>query len=255
MDYIQAIILGIVEGVTEFLPVSSTGHLILTSSVLNIPSSEFLKSFEIIIQLGAILAVAALYYKKLTDWVVLKKIAVAFVPTAVIGLLFYKLVKQYLLGSNAVVLWSLLLGGLALLVFERFRKQDSGGGQDLYQVTYKQSFLIGLFQSVSIIPGVSRAAATIVGGMMLGINRTAIVEFSFLLAMPTMLAASALDLIKSPEVFNMGNFAALAIGFVVSFLVALATIKYFIKYIQKHDFTVFGVYRVVIAIAFWFLFF
>lgn len=253
MDYLHAVILGIVEGVTEFLPISSTGHLILAGKAMGVGESEFVKSFEIIIQLGAILAVVVLYYRKLMDWAALKKIAVAFLPTAVIGLLLYGVVKQYLLGSNNVVLWSLLVGGLALIIFERLRGHTSDDGVELSQISYKQAFVVGLFQSLAIIPGVSRAAATIVGGMMLGVSRTAIVEFSFLLAIPTMLAASGLDVIKSYQVFNSENLSILAIGFITSFIVALAAIKYFIKYIQKHDFTAFGIYRVLIAIIFWFL--
>jgi undecaprenyl-diphosphatase len=253
MDYIHAIILGVVEGVTEFLPISSTGHLILAGKAMGVGESEFVKSFEIIIQLGAILAVVVLYYRKLMDWAALKKIAVAFLPTAVIGLAFYKLVKQYLLGSDTVVLWSLLIGGIALILFEGSWGSKGAEGSTGKEIGYKQAFIIGLFQSLAIVPGVSRAAATIVGGMALGVSRRNIVEFSFLLAIPTMIAASGLDLINSYQVFNSSNIPVLGVGFVTSFLVALLAIKYFIKYIQKHDFTAFGIYRVLIAIIFWLL--
>jgi len=250
MDFLQASILGIVEGITEFLPVSSTGHLILTSKVLGLESTEFLKSFEIIIQLGAILAVLFLYWRKLLDIEIIKKVVVAFVPTAVIGLLFYGIVKQYLLESPMVVLWSLLLGGLALIVFEKWHKTISQ--MESKEITYKQALGIGFFQSIAIIPGVSRSAATILGGLFLGLNRVQIVEFSFLLAIPTMLAASGLDLIKSHEVFNSQNLPVLAVGFVTSFLVALVAVKYFLRFVQKHDFVPFGVYRIILAIIFFY---
>lgn len=249
MHLIHAVILGIVEGITEFLPISSTGHLILTSDLLRLAQTDFLKSFEIIIQLGAILAVVVLYWKKLWNWQMIKKLLVAVVPTGVIGLILYKTVKQYLLGNNQIVLWSLLLGGLVLILFEYFHTEDSES--NLEDITYKQAFVVGLFQAVAIIPGVSRAAATIVGGLLLGINRRTIVEFSFLLAIPTMVAASGLDLYKNYETLSDGPTLALAIGFITAFLAAVVSIKYFLRFIQHHKFTGFGVYRVIAAIIFW----
>ncbi len=252
MSIFQAIILGIVEGVTEFLPISSTGHLILVSELLHISQTEFVKSFEIAIQLGAIGAVVWLYWKDLIRPIILKKLFVAFLPTAVIGLLLYKFVKQHLIGNDSVVIWALFLGGIFLILFERFfaRKVHD---DSIDSISYKQSMLIGLFQAIAIIPGVSRAAATIIGGLSIGIRRRAIVEFSFLLAVPTMAAATGLDLIKSYENFNSSNFGILAVGFVTAFIVAIIAIKYFLKFIQTHDFQPFGIYRIVAAIAFWIL--
>lgn len=254
MHFIQAIILGIVEGLTEFLPVSSTGHLILGSSLLQISQTDFVKSFEIIIQLGAILGVAFLYWKDFLKKEVIKRLIVAFIPTGIIGLALYKIVKNYLLGNNAVVLWSLFLGGIALILFEWWYKRPHTENleQSLLEISYKQAFIIGLFQSIAIIPGVSRSAATIVGGMSLGIKRRTIVEFSFLLAVPTMLAATGLDLLKSYKtIFDGGSVSILLVGFIVSFLVAILAVKYFLRYIQRHSFTPFGFYRVLVAIIFW----
>ncbi len=250
MNYIYSIILGIVEGVTEFLPISSTGHMILTADILRLPASEFWKSFEVFIQLGAIFAVVVLYAKKVfTSWDLIKKIIVAFLPTAFLGLMFYKIVKTFLLGNSAVVLWSLFIGGLILIIFEHWHKDSGEAGAP---ITYKQAFVIGLFQSLAMIPGVSRSAATIVGGLALGINRKNIVEFSFLLAVPTMLAATGLDLIKTGANFSGAEWGYLAVGFITSFLVAILAVKFFLAYIQKHSFAVFGYYRVVLAIAMYF---
>ncbi len=255
MTIFQSLILGIVEGVTEFLPISSTGHLILASKALGLDASNFAKSFEIIIQLGAIGAVIALYWQSFLRLENLKKLLVAFIPTGVIGLALYKLVKTYLLGNTSVVLWALALGGLALILFERWHKESETAASDLSQITYRQAFWIGLAQAVAIIPGVSRAAATIVGGLILGLKRQTIVEFSFLLAVPTMLAASGLDLIKNADTFSRDQFLSLTIGFVTAFLVALVTIKFLLQFIKTHNFTSFGVYRILIALILWFFIF
>jgi len=254
MNFFHAIILGIVEGLTEFLPVSSTGHLVLASKVLQLPSTEFLKSFLVAIQLGAILAVVVLYWKSFfVKLEVLKKIIVAFLPTAVLGLIFYKVVKQFLLGSREVVLGALFLGGLFLIIFELIYREKSDAGEEVEKITWQQAAVIGFFQSVAIIPGVSRAAATIVGGLLIGLKRKTIVEFSFLLAVPTMAAATGLDLLESGGNFSLGEFGLLALGFIFSFLTALAAIKFFLDFIKNHSFIFFGVYRVVLAVIFWFL--
>jgi undecaprenyl-diphosphatase len=249
---VNALILGIVEGVTEFLPVSSTAHLILAARVLNIVETEYVKSFQVIIQFGAILAVVVLYWSKFWNLEVFKKLVVAFIPTGVIGMTLYKVIKGYLFGSMAVILWTLLIGGVALIIFERFRKQEDLA-VDFAEITYKKALLIGLFQSVAMVPGVSRSAATIVGGALIGISKRTIVEFSFMLAVPTMLAASVLDLIKSHEALT-GHFGALAIGFVVSFITAIIAIKSFLAFLKKRDFSAFGWYRIALAIVFFFLF-
>ncbi len=252
MSFLDALILGVVEGVTEFLPISSTGHLILTSKLFAIVQSEFVKSFEIIIQLGAILSVVFLYWRTILNKNTLKKIIVGFVPTGVVGLLFYKIIKTYLIGNETVVVWTLLIGGAALIIFELWYKEPTEAAEDLDQVSYKQSFIIGLCQSVAIIPGVSRSAATILGGLGLGLRRRTIVEFSFLLAIPTMFAATGLDLIKNAGAFSVDQLGVLIVGFVTSFVVALGSIKFLMRFIQHHNFIPFGVYRILAAVAFWF---
>lgn len=252
MSFVHAIILGIVEGITEFLPVSSTAHLILASRVLHLGETEFVKSFQIIIQLGAILSVVVLYWKKFWNIDVLKKLVVAFIPTGVIGLTVYKAVKGYLLGNMNVVLLSLLIGGIALIVFERFQN-STDAEVDFTEITYGKALLIGLFQAIAIVPGVSRSAATIVGGSLIGVSKRTIVEFSFMLAVPTMVAASGLELLKNHSALA-GNFSVLGLGFVVSFVTAIAAIKSFLSYLKKRDFTAFGWYRVILAVVFYLVF-
>jgi len=252
LDTFHAIILGVVEGVTEFLPISSTAHLILASRALGLGDSEFLKSFEIIIQLGAILSVVVLYWNRFLNLEVLKKLVVAVFPTGVIGLTVYKAIKGYLLGNVTVVLITLLVGGVALIIFERFQQRDDRD-VDFAEITYKKAFLIGLFQAIAVIPGVSRSAATIVGGSLLGVSKRTIVEFSFMLAVPTMLAATGLELVKNRSALD-GNLAVLGVGFVVSFVTAILAIKSFLGYIKKRDFSMFGWYRIVLALVFYLAF-
>jgi undecaprenyl-diphosphatase len=250
MDLFHAFILGLVEGVTEFLPVSSTGHMILAGKLLGLEQTEFLKTFEIAIQLGAILAVVVLYGRTLLrNREVIKRVLAAFVPTVIIGGIFYKLVKQVLLGSSAVVVWSLFLGGIFLIVFELLHREGPQAQEDLAKISYKNAVLIGVFQAVAMVPGVSRSAATIVGGLILGVRRKAIVEFSFLLAVPTMLAATVLDIVKSADTIALGGreAALLAVGFVTAFVVAIASIKFLLHFIQRNNFIPFGIYRVVAA--------
>ena len=254
MTIIQAIILGIVEGITEFLPISSTGHLILISRLFGISDSNFTKSFEIVIQFGAILAVVVLYWKRLfsskTTW---KKVLTAFLPTAIIGFLLYKILKQYLLSNVAIVLWALFLGGVLLIVFEIWYKKKTDNQTS--EINYKKSFLTGLAQSLAIIPGVSRSGATIIGGLLMGISRQSIVEFSFLLAIPTMAAATGYDLLKSAGSFSFDQFYLLVLGFIISFIVAMLSIKWFIGYIKNHSFISFGIYRIIVALVFYILIF
>lgn len=251
MDILQALLLSAVEGVTEFLPVSSTGHLILASDILKIPQTEFVKSFEIFIQLGAILAVVILYFRKyFKNFKAWKNVIAAFIPTAVIGFLLYKLVKQFLLGNSPVVIAALFIGGILLILLEKIYKEKTHHAGKIEDLTLKQSVLIGLAQSASIIPGVSRSAATILGGMFLGARRETAVEFSFLLAVPTMLAATGLDLFKSNLNFSQQEFLILGTGFLGSFITALIVVKWFVKYIQKNSFFWFGVYRIILSVIF-----
>lgn len=255
MDIVQAVILAIVEGITEFLPISSTGHLILTAKLLSIAQTEFIKSFEIAIQLGAILAVVVLYGRTLCgDVEVLKRVLAAFVPTAIVGFALYRLIKNIFMGSEHVVLISLFLGGAALIVFEKFYNEKQEHKEQIKDITYRQAVTIGLFQALSVVPGVSRAAATIVGGLLLGVRRKTIVEFSFLLAIPTMLAATGYDLLKTGAAFSKDQLLTLSLGFFVAFCVALFVIKFFLRFIKAHDFTIFGIYRIIIAVIFWFIY-
>ncbi|HPN09671.1 MAG TPA: undecaprenyl-diphosphate phosphatase [Syntrophales bacterium] len=254
MDLMTAAILGIVEGISEFLPISSTGHLILTSHLLGLKHTDFLKSFEIAIQVGAIASVVVLYWRYLlVDLRTITKVVVAFLPTGIMGLTLYKLIKQYLLGSAQVVLWSLLIGGVLLIVFELWHREREDAVGAVENISLRQALIIGCFQSLAMIPGVSRSAATIVGGLLLGLKRKVIVEFSFLLAVPTMLAATAYDLLKSGVGFSPDQFQFLAVGFVTSFVVALLSIKFLLRYIQTHTFIAFGVYRIVLVL-FWVIF-
>lgn len=252
MTLLQALILGIVEGLTEFLPVSSTAHLDLARHVMHLEASEYMKSFEVIIQLGAILSVVVLYWKKFWNWELLTKLAVAFLPTGILGLTLYKVIKGYLLGNIPVILSALVIGGVLLIVFE-FYHSRAETEVNFAEITYRKAFLIGLFQSIAMIPGVSRSAATIVGGSMIGISKRTIVEFSFMLAIPTMAAATLLDLLKNYQNLST-NFPALGVGFVVSFVTAIVAIKSFVAFVKKKAFSTFGVYRIVLAVAFYFLF-
>ena len=254
MQLLHVLIFGIVEGIAEFLPISSTGHLILTAKLLQISQSEFIKSFEIVIQLSAILSVVVLYWNRfIKNWQIWKRLLVAFLPTVLIGALLYKTIKKYLLGNNEVVLWSLFIGGLFLIIFELFHKEKKDAVEELSSVSYPQALVIGLFQSVAIVPGISRSAATIIGGLVAGLKRKNIVEFSFLLAVPTMLAATVFDLLKSSQVFKPEQFVSLAAGFIISFLVAIFAIKFLLAFIKRHSFIPFGIYRIIIALLFWFL--
>lgn len=252
MNFFHAVILGIVEGFSEFLPISSTGHLILVSHLFGIEPTEFLKSFEIAIQLGAILSVVVIYWKTLTlHFEILKRVLAAFIPTAVLGFMLYKLVKKFMLGNSTVVLVSFVVGGVILILFERFHTKEKKEIQDIRDIPYPQLAMIGLFQSLAMIPGVSRSAATIIGGLFFGVDRKTIVEFSFLLAIPTMLAATALDLMKNATAFSSDQFLLLAAGFGTAFVTAFVCVKGFLKYIQKHSFVPFGIYRILAAILFW----
>ncbi len=249
MAWWQALILGATEGITEFLPISSTAHLRLLSEWLGIVNSDFSKSFDIFIQLGAILAVLAVYLKTLyrQPKIILKLIA-AFIPTGIIGLLAYPLVKSQFMDSFWLIASALGLGGLFLIWFERYyhkKKVKSGG---LEQISYQQACLIGLCQALAIIPGISRSAATIVGGLALGLKRSTIVEFSFLLALPTMLAATGLDLVRSTWSFGRPEIIALSIGLVTAFITAWLSVKWLLRFIERHNFRSFGWYRLALAI-------
>ncbi len=250
MNLIQSIILAIIEGLTEFLPISSTGHMIIGSSLLGIAENEFVKNYTVIIQFGAILSVVVLYWKrffKSIDFYI--KLFVAFIPAAVIGLLASDYIDM-LLENVIVVAVTLLLGGIFLLFVDRiFAKNESNPDSE---PNIKSSFIIGVFQVIAMIPGVSRSAATIIGGLTQKLTRKAAAEFSFFLAVPTMFAATCYKLLKmyqSDTGFTSHDIQILAIGNIVAFVVAMLAIKFFINFLTKHGFKVFGYYRIIVGIA------
>ena len=247
MNILQSIILAIIEGVTEFLPVSSTGHLILGSTYFGIEKDEFTKLFTIVIQLGAILSVVVLYFKRFFQTIEFYfKLLVAFIPAVVLGLLFSKKIDA-LLENPVTVAVSLLLGGIVLL-----KVDDWFGNCENVEVTYAKGFKIGLFQCLAMIPGISRSGASIVGGMSQNLSRTAAAEFSFFLAVPTMLGATVkkcYDYYKEGYVLTDDQINLLVIGNVVAFIVALIAIKSFIGFLTKHGFKIFGYYRIIVGVA------
>lgn len=253
MSPLHSIVLGIIEGLTEFLPISSTAHLSLTSQLLGIAQTDFIKTFEIAIQSGAMLAVIAIYWRKFLNMEINKKIITAFLPTAILGFVLYKLIKSYLIGNLYITLTSLFIGGIILIVFEKYinkkeKTQVSINETDILGLSYKKTALIGLFQSLAVIPGVSRSAATIVSGRLLGLEKDSVVEFSFLLAVPTILAATGYDLLKNYALFSSQDIGSLSLGFIFSFITAIISIKFFISYISKHSLTSFGIYRILVSI-------
>ncbi len=252
MTAIFAVILGFIEGLTEFLPISSTAHLILAADIMSIGEEASTKTFEIAIQSGAILAVLVMYWRSFFDTEKLKKILFAFIPTGILGLLFYKIVKTYLLGNIPVVLTALAVGGALLIFFERKIVRHMNTGR--IDISYRDAFVIGMCQACAIVPGVSRSAASIIGGLSLGISRESIVEFSFLLAVPTLLAATGFDVIKNSHAFSTSDVYMLTIGSLAACITALISIKYFLKYIRHHSLVPFGIYRILLAGAFFLLY-
>ncbi|GAB3361801.1 undecaprenyl-diphosphate phosphatase [Arachidicoccus ginsenosidivorans] len=250
MDYIQAIILGIIEGLTEFLPVSSTGHLIIGSSLLGIdPNDQFVQLFNVAIQLGTILSVVVLYFKrffKSLDFYY--KLFVAFIPAVVLGLLFNKQIEAFL-GNVTIVAVCLLLGGIVLLFVDKLFKNPKLDNAD--QVPYPSAFKIGIWQCLAMIPGVSRSAASIIGGMQQKMTKKAAAEFSFFLAVPTMFGATAkklFDFYKQGLQVSAHEWGLLGVGNLVGFIVAIIAIKSFIGFVTKHGFKAFGVYRIIVGL-------
>ncbi|MEO9147647.1 MAG: undecaprenyl-diphosphate phosphatase [Ginsengibacter sp.] len=251
MDIVQSIIIGIVEGITEFIPISSTGHMIIAEKLLGIKEDEFVKMFTIAIQLGAILAVVVLYWKKFFDFKNLHfyfKLIIGVIPAILLGLLFADKIDE-LLESTTTVAIALLLGGIVLVFIDKFFNHPTIRSEK--GVSYTNSFIIGIWQCVAMIPGVSRSAASIIGGMQQKLTRSAAAEFSFFLAVPTMVAATGYKLFK--HYHNNGGFSGdelklLAIGNIVAFVVALFAIKFFIEFLKKHGFRIWGIYRIVIGL-------
>jgi undecaprenyl-diphosphatase len=250
MTYLEAALLGLIEGLTEFLPISSTGHLMIAGALLG-HEDEFAKSFEIAIQLGAILAVVVLFWRDFfVERAVLLRVIAAFLPTGILGFALYRVVKDILLKSVPVVLWSFAIGGVVLIVFELAHGERKEATDDLHEIPWWKAAVIGVFQALAMIPGVSRSAATVVGGLTLGLSRRTSVEFAFLLAVPTMLAATVYDLYKSGSAFSADQWSVLAVGFVVSFAVALLAVAFMLRFIKTHTFIPFGVYRILAAVGF-----
>jgi undecaprenyl-diphosphatase len=243
MTYLEAAVIAIVEGITEFLPISSTGHMIIAERLLGTEMNEFTKAFTVNIQFGAILSVIVLYWKRFFQTLgFYYKLFVAFIPAAILGFLFSDQIDA-MLESVFVVALMLLLGGIFFLFVDKLFP----GTDHKKEASYKNAFVIGLFQCIAMIPGVSRSAATIIGGMQQKLSRTKAAEFSFFLAVPTMAAASAYKLLKDYKHFNADNIGILLFGNMVAFVVALMAIKFFITYLQKHGFRVFGYYRIVVG--------
>ena len=250
MEIKDAFILGVVEGLTEFLPVSSTGHLILTAHVLGLPHDEFTKSFEIAIQLGSILAVVFIYFERfIKDYETWKRVILAFIPTGLIGFALYKLIKGYLIGNDLVVVINLFLGGIVLILADRYCEKFCYL-RDIDDLPVKKAPIIGLFQALAVVPGVSRSGATIIGGMLMGLSRRSAAEFSFILAVPTMLMATAYDLFKTGGQFESSQWELLGVGFITAFFTAMVSVKLFLKFLNSHGFTIFGVYRMIVAILY-----
>jgi undecaprenyl-diphosphatase len=248
MTWFQTIVLAIVEGITEFIPVSSTGHMIIASSIMGINEKAFTKLFEVCIQFGAILSVVVLYWKKFFDfsrWQFYCKLLVAFIPAVIMGVLFAKKIDA-LLESSLTVGIMLFLGGIILLFIDRLVKHSQI--DDDKEMTYRSAFVIGWFQTLAMIPGVSRSAAALIGGLQQKLTRKLAAEFSFFLAVPTMFAATVkkgYDYYKDGLSLESGDWTKLIAGNIIAFIVAMIAIKTFIAYIQKHSFQSFGIYRII----------
>jgi len=245
MDMIQAIIIGIIEGFTEFLPISSTGHMIVASKFLGVAETDLTKAYEVIIQFAAIMAVMLIYrekitFKKIDLWM---KLLFSFLPLAIVGFIFKDQIKT--LFNVETVAWMFVIGGIVFLVVEYFYKEKEMHVKEVEKVTWIQAWWIGFAQIFSLVPGTSRAGATIIGGLLSGLDRKTSAEFSFLLAIPVMAAVSGYDLLKHYQDFAHANWGAFLVGFVVAFLMAYATIKLFLAFIQRFTFVAFGIYRIV----------
>jgi len=248
MDILQSIILGLIEGATEFLPISSTGHMIVASQWMGIAQNEENKAFEVIIQLAAILAVVANYREKfsfiyLDLW---KKVVLAFIPLGIVGFLFHKQIKAMFTVDIVAVMF--IVGGIIFLIVEYFHKDKVYPVENVEDLSYRQALWIGIAQVFALIPGTSRAGASIIGAMLVGLSRKASAEFSFLLALPVMMAASGFDLLKHYQDFAGADWLVLGTGFVVAFISAWLVMRLFIQFLERFTFVAFGVYRILFGI-------
>jgi len=255
MDIFQAAILGIVEGFTEFLPISSTGHLIVISELLGLDQTQQTMAFEVIIQVAAILAIFSHYKSKFNIahirlWI---NVLIAFMPIAVIGFLFHTQIKQ--LFTLEIVAWTFILGGIVFLIMEKFYKPENHLTRDIDDLSIKQASWIGIIQVLAIIPGTSRAGASIVGGIMMRLDRKTSAEFSFLLALPVLAAASGLDLLKNYSEFANTSWMPLLVGFLMAYIMAYLTITLFLRFLDKFTFNAFGIYRIIfgLVLLIWFV--
>ena len=251
MSVLESIIIAIIEGLTEFLPVSSTGHMILAKAALGITEEGgFVDSFIVSIQIGAILAIIGLYYQRFLQGInIYIKLMAAFIPTAVIGLLAYSYIKDFLFNPTVVAV-ALIIGGIILILIDKKVVAKETQVVDLSQIPIINAVFIGLFQCLSMIPGTSRAASTIIGGVFNKLDKTQATEFSFLLAVPTMIAATGYDLYKTPVSFTNEQLMILLLGVVIAFITAYITVKIFIKLVSAYGFKHYGYYRIVIGVVF-----
>jgi len=253
MDLLNTIVLGIVEGVTEFLPISSTAHLIITSKFLNIPQTDFQKLFEVFIQSGAILSVVFLYFQDLKgNFKILKSLFFSFLPTAVVGFFLYKIIKNIFFESSLLINFSLFFVGVLFIIIEILvRKKKIILKKKIEEMDVFQSLIIGLGQSLAVVPGVSRAGAVILTMLVLGYRREEAAKYSFLLSIPTIFMASFYDLYKSRDIlfFNFNEAGRLMIGFFTAFIFALISVKWLIGFLKKNSLVVFGVYRIALALS------
>lgn len=253
-ELFKATILGIIEGLTEFIPVSSTAHLLLASELIDFTAIQN-NIFEIVIQLGAILAIAVIYRKKIIDLLINFKqksqqkfiinIVLAFLPAAIIGAAFHGLIKS-LFFNNLTIAITLILGGFIMILIER--KPRKIYTNDLDKITPKTAFFVGIFQCLAMIPGVSRSGSTIIGGLLLGLNRKVATEFSFFLALPTIAAASVYDFAKNASELSFDDLEIIAVGLIASFFSALVVVKWFVNFVSKNSFVSFGIYRIIVGI-------
>jgi undecaprenyl-diphosphatase len=250
MTILEGFLIALIEGLTEFLPVSSTGHMILLSRFFEIHDDEFVKTFEVFIQTGAILAIAIMYIKKFLQGIdVYLKLGVAFLPIAVFGFLGYDLIKNVLF-SPVVVAVSLIIGGLVLILVDKKVVSQKSRYEDITNISFKDSLFIGFWQCFALIPGVSRAAASIVGGVFNGFDKKQATEFSFLLALPTVAAAAGYDLLKTNLNFSSREYMLLSMGLVVAFISAWFAVKIFLKIVENYGFKHFGYYRIILGALF-----
>ncbi len=249
MTIFEATILGIVEGITEFLPVSSTAHIALTSQIMGVPQDEFMNSFNIIIQIAPIFSIMIIYFNTLFQSLeIWKKLIASFIPTGVIGFLFHHQIEA-MFSANSIVLW-MIATGIFFLIVEYLYTRRGHRTEELENVTYRQAVSIGFIQALSLIPGVSRSGSTILGGMLLGMKRETAMSFSFLLAIPTMTAASGYTLLKDYNTLSFDGLSMIVIGFFVSFIVGWAAVKSFLAIVGKYNFTPFGIYLIASGILF-----